>query len=462
MYRIWAVARHMIAESIRQKIALVGILLVVLMLMVLPVVIEGDGLTLTSRVQSFLAYSMGGIGAVLSVVTVFLACLAISDEIVNKRIFTIATKPIPRWQFFAGKWLGISVLNAALLLFCFFAILAITWGLARLTTHVAGDQETLAFEVLSARHGLELKEPDFAPAIEERIRRMREDGQLEQVGAMGLDLVRNQIHEEYKRSWRSLPPGRGRQFEFTGLIVDRETEGWLHLRFKPTHSGGMSDTSFPAIIQCGDPDEPDTLTGQSMDEYLVDRFHTVPIPNYAVNRKGTLYVRVGNADPENSYTFEGSDSFELLYDLGTFHWNLFRAFSIIWCRLAFIAAAGLLMSTCLSFPVACMGCFLVFIVSSAAGFLTTSIDWVSPMEGGSTPDPLWILGPVLRPLALGFVWLVPDFSKYDPVGNVVNGRLVPLMWVANSLVVLVLIKGLIVSALGCIIFSKRELAQETS
>ncbi|HON66838.1 MAG TPA: hypothetical protein PLS23_10085, partial [Phycisphaerae bacterium] len=83
MYRIWAVARHMIAESIRQKIALVGIFLVVLMVTVLPLVTEGDGLTLTSRVQSFLAYSMGGIGAVLSVVTVFLSCLAITDEIVN-------------------------------------------------------------------------------------------------------------------------------------------------------------------------------------------------------------------------------------------------------------------------------------------------------------------------------------------------------------------------------------------
>ncbi|HQA00436.1 MAG TPA: hypothetical protein PLT93_20065, partial [Phycisphaerae bacterium] len=148
MYRIWAVARHMIAESIRQKIALVGIFLVVLMVTVLPLVTEGDGLTLTSRVQSFLAYSMGGIGAVLSVVTVFLSCLAITDEIVNKRIYTIATKPIPLWQFFVGKWLGIGVLNAALLLFCFVAILVGTWLLSKTQTTVQGDQEMLEFEVL--------------------------------------------------------------------------------------------------------------------------------------------------------------------------------------------------------------------------------------------------------------------------------------------------------------------------
>ncbi|MBI4581721.1 MAG: hypothetical protein HY718_18640, partial [Planctomycetes bacterium] len=175
-----------------------------------------------------------------------------------------------------------------------------------------------------------------------------------------------------------------------------------------------------------------------------------------------LYVMIGNAEPQNTFTFEGDDSFELLYDVGTFHWNLFRAMSILWCRLAFLAALGLLMSSFLSFPVACMGCFLVFLVASSAGFLSTALSWITPMNNPGARDSLGLLGPILRPIAQAFIWIVPDFSKFDAGGNVANGRLVPLMWVIQSILSLILIKGMIVGALGCLVLTKRELAQETS
>ena len=65
MSRIWAVARYMISESIRTKVALLFITVIVVLLAVLPFVVAGDGLTLTSRVQSYLAYSLGTVGVLL-------------------------------------------------------------------------------------------------------------------------------------------------------------------------------------------------------------------------------------------------------------------------------------------------------------------------------------------------------------------------------------------------------------
>ncbi len=460
MFRVWAVARHMIAESIRQKIALVGVLLIAVILLVLPFVAEGDGLTLTSRVQSFLAYSLGAIGVILSVVTIFLSCMAVSDEIANKRIFMIATKPIPRWQFFLGKWVGIGVLNAVLLSACFGALLLATWGLSKSKTNVPGDRDSLQFEVLSSRHSLQPTRPDFTSAIEDRIRTMREEGRLDSVRPGTENALREQMDEELKTSWRSIPPGGARRYEFKGLMVDRDAKGYLYLRFNPKHAGGMSDATFPAVIKCGDVSEEDTLTPELRQNYHVERWYTLPIPKYAVNKQGTLYVMIFNADPESSYTFEGSDSLELLYELGTFHWNLFRALSIVWCRLAFLAVLGLMLSTWLSFPVACMGAFLVFMVGSAAGWLSAAVTWVSP-KTGFAGDPLWIMGPFIRPLASAFIWMVPDFSKFDPASNVVNGRLVPLMWIIQSVKSLLIIKGLVIGVVGSLILSKRELAQET-
>ena len=69
MSRIWAVARHMIAEGIRMKSALVFMVIIVILLTVIPLTVAGDGVTVKSRAQSFLSYSLGSVGFLLSLLT---------------------------------------------------------------------------------------------------------------------------------------------------------------------------------------------------------------------------------------------------------------------------------------------------------------------------------------------------------------------------------------------------------
>jgi hypothetical protein len=127
--------------------------------------------------------------------------------------------------------------------------------------------------------------------------------------------------------------------------------------------------------------------------------------------------------------FEAKEDFELLYGIGTFHWNLARAMGILWCRLAFVAAMGLFLSTLLSFPVAFVFTMLLFLVSQGSGFLTESMDAVAIRPDGT--DPFWgplKFGYVLVPIGKAVIWSVPNFSQYDASENVVDGKLVPLMW----------------------------------
>ena len=56
MRRTWAVARTMIAEAIRMKVALVLLIILVAVIPLGPFIWEGDG-TLKGRVQTFLTYS---------------------------------------------------------------------------------------------------------------------------------------------------------------------------------------------------------------------------------------------------------------------------------------------------------------------------------------------------------------------------------------------------------------------
>lgn len=458
MSRIWAVARHMIAESIRTRIAVVFILAMTTILVSVPLTVAGDGVTLKSRIQSHLAYSLGAVGFLLSLLTVFLSCSTLSNEMRLRQIFMIACKPIPRWQFFAGKWLGIVTLNAGLLLAAGALIYAGTWYLRTRPTYEA-DRMAIQAEIMTVRFGAKFDEPNYDALVEDRIRKLREEGRLKDTHLGSRISLHDEIRNELKAEWRMLRPGEVKTYVFSGLLVDREApDTWLHLRFKPRSSAGVEDVIFAARFQCGDRSDVNTLLPVQEGEFIVNRFHEVPVPALAVNKNGELHLRIQNITERDTILFEGKDSFELLYGIGTFHWNLIRALSITWCRLAFIGTLGLAASTFLSFPVAVMVTMLILLVATASGFLSEAISGAAPAGG---VDPMWILGPILRPVASIFVALVPDFSKYDPTGTVVAGRVVPLMWVLVSLVKLVFFQGLAMGLLGAAVFTKRELAQVT-
>src|SRR3990172_2060110 len=111
--RVWAVARLTISEGVRMKIALVFLFLIGMVVIGLPFSIRGDN-SLTGAVQSFMSYAFSATGVLLGFLTIFMS-RSLSDEVANRQIFLVVTKPIPRWQFLLGKWLGITLLSSVFL-----------------------------------------------------------------------------------------------------------------------------------------------------------------------------------------------------------------------------------------------------------------------------------------------------------------------------------------------------------
>jgi type IV secretory pathway VirB2 component (pilin) len=465
MSRIWAVARHMIAESIRTKVALLFIAIILVILLTTPFTVTGDGLTVKSRLQNYLAYSLGSVGALLSLLTIFVSCGTLSNEISQKYLFLVVSKPIPRWQLFMGKWVGVVTLNGIMLLVTFAAAMVSTWYIKNQPTTVPGDAEAIQKEVLGVRHNFRLHQPDWSRLAQDRIRQLREAGAIEKLTPEEEQTLTTRLVEEAKSGWKTLRPRQWHRFEFRNLLVDKRRQAnpmdqdYVFLHIKPRHPGGTEDALLQSLIVCGDPREPQTMTREVAADYVVERFHDIPIPTFAVNSQNTLYVQIFNLSDKDSITFEGDDSLELLYPLGTFHWNTFRAIVITWSRLAFLAALGLMMSSFLSFPVACMASFLVYGAAAMKDWLSESFEWTT--SGSFRQDAMWIFGPPLRFIGRIFVNLVPDFSYFDAVSNVVGGRLVTLNWVLQSLVLLVLFQGAVLVIIGCVVLTRRELARVT-
>jgi len=112
--RIRAVARITLAEAIRTKLVFGLVVIILISIPVWWLTSTGDG-TIKGQVQMFVAYSMGFTGFLLNLITVLFACSSLSAEIVNRQIYALVSKPIPRWQIVAGKVVGVLLLDVGLL-----------------------------------------------------------------------------------------------------------------------------------------------------------------------------------------------------------------------------------------------------------------------------------------------------------------------------------------------------------
>ncbi len=140
--RIYAVARTTLAEGIRSKFVSGFALIILVAVPLFWLTADGDG-TIKGKVQMFINYSMGFAGFMLSLATIFFSCMSLSNEILSRQIYAIATKPIPRWQLLAGKWVGIMSFNVVTVLFVSLATyFGVQGSIAQFRTHLAHELET--------------------------------------------------------------------------------------------------------------------------------------------------------------------------------------------------------------------------------------------------------------------------------------------------------------------------------
>lgn len=466
MGKIWTISRLTIAEAVRRKIAIVFILLMVVILSVLPFVMRGDD-TLRGRVQTFLAYSLSSLSFLLSVLTILLACGSVSLEIKSKHMQMLGTKPVSRWQLLCGKWLGIAVLDLVLLSIGTASVYGVTRYLATLPGTNLDDKPALMKEVLTARAGVRIEEPDFSREIEQRFETMREEGRVRTGDAAVIAQIRRDIELRLLRDFRTVHTLDSRVWEFRNLLVRREPGEYVHLRYKlqvaPIPPREVMD--FAWVVG-------DRRKGTAEMVFPRNERHNVvmelPIPAQLVADDGTLRIELVNVhpvDPARTYkariSFEEENKPEVLYVIGTFGGNLLRTACMIYCRLLFLAAAGLCASTVLGFPVACLVCVILFLAAVVSGFIIDAMDMI-PSRLAQIDEPLDYVGWLLRPLGLAIFKVVPQLSKFNAIPTLVDGRAVTLIWVLDTIGKLVLLRAAALGLLAFVLFGRRELADTSA
>lgn len=174
-----AVAKQTFFQCLRMRMAAVFVVLLAVALAGTATQMSGDG-TLTGEARSFLKWSLLSCGVWLSILTIVVSASLVSNDVQARTIFSVATKPLPRWQYVVGRWLGLSILQAALIV----PTSAVIYGVSRyirmqeqVQNQPVGPADRLKTEteVFTARERVSPSPLDVGREVAERINKLQED-----------------------------------------------------------------------------------------------------------------------------------------------------------------------------------------------------------------------------------------------------------------------------------------------
>lgn len=468
-----AVAHTVVKEASRSKLSLFFIALFVVLLPLVPLRLDPEA-PLRYRVQTFLSTSLDLTYYIAALMTLFLACATVSFEIRDKQIWQLMSKPVGRFNYLLGKWIGVLSVNIVILLVSGVSVFVYVQWLRQLPVApgVEGQFDRLAVEdeVLTARVGI-VPDEEFLTAQQEQdrvnlvIERDPELSQLENVDAATRRKILGEIREQYSLQQRSIPAARGREYVFSGLKSAKQMQSTLALRYKFYIGRSDEHERFDVAFEFNkDPNN------SILQTYVPTMTHTLPIGSHLIRDDGTMSLTVYNAhrptgpdDPAGAMMFDPG-GIELLFRVGNFEPNFFRALFGMWIKLSFLAMLGVASATLLSFPVACLFAFTIFLGGTIAPFLADSLkeyyppDMTSASWSSVSTVIQWAFESTIRGIAQAIVFMLDSFGQFTPQTLLVEGRLVSWYLLFLGLMVIGVGWSGLALILGYLVFRKRELA----
>lgn len=425
----------------------------------LPVFLTGDG-TPAGHIRLYMMYSLNLIIFFLSLIVIFQSSNALYEEIEQRHMYLLVTKPVPRWKIVVGHWAGMTAVAALLLAAAIILNLAgMKWIRERFDAVITPQQwQAIRAELFSARRSARPPEPDIQSAVHSEIARIRTENPSEKVDYKRVEksvsqrefFKHNCVSARFKKVWEingiRAVKGDSFQFKFTFFCSDIPKDGTARIRW---------------IF--GSPD-----TGQQIErigDYSPGVAHTLHVPISVIGRQGDVSVTCINFDDEYlTLIFPSDNGIEILYSSGAYWINYAKGAVLILVQLAVLCGIGVFFSSFLSFPVACLMTLFVFGAGSHAGYLSDMLS-----RRGELPrflesfveNPPETAVSVINKAAAAFVNCLPHFDRINPVLHIIDGRYIEWETLLFAGAVVIGIQLAAVLAIGGVFLAKKEIARVT-
>jgi hypothetical protein len=449
MSRILAICALTLRTTVRSRLLLVLLVLLLAAVAGLPLSVRGDG-TVEGLVQVTVAYTLGAAGLLAALAAVWAGCAAISAEIAGRQLHLVMTKPVSATELWLGKWLGLLVLNACLLAVAGTSVYGLLRWQTRPERWPEEDRRRIREEVLTARTVLRPVEPGVAAeARAARAERLQAGEAPEAVPGL------RELEHSILARRRIVPAGGRREFIFE-LPFAPPPDRPLHLEIRLLKSA----IDFEAVRGrwTAGPSSETRRFEKDVSIHPVAR-HSVLLPAGVTDGGRRLVLGFDNLDPEGlSILFDPEGGLELLVWRGAFPANLARALLVLFSQLAFISAIGLSAGALFSLPVASFVAITIVGLIRAGGFIAGIAEEGSvfyDLEQASAGQAL--LERLLRGLFAGLSALVRPLRPPEVLGALAAGRRIPWPLVGAVFGVQALFYPALLAGATIALFRRREL-----
>lgn len=104
MMRVWALAVNTLREAVRDRV-LYSILFFAVGVLALSLVI--DDITIGDQAKVVRSVAQGAVDVFSAIIAMFLGVSVIHKELERKTVYTVLSRPLPRWVFVLGKYAGL-------------------------------------------------------------------------------------------------------------------------------------------------------------------------------------------------------------------------------------------------------------------------------------------------------------------------------------------------------------------
>jgi hypothetical protein len=315
MHNIWAVAKNTIKQALRTKSALALILILLVLLPAMGLTTTGDG-TLKGRLQTFISYGLSLTSLLLCLLTIVLIVFTVTNDIKQKQVFTVLTKPIRRYELILGKLFGVIIFDFCLLAIFATIIYSITLYIPRGGDYSQQQLAQVKKEFFTARNGMIPVERDISKEVNDTYEQLRESGQLEHQQFRGMTKKKIiQYLTNRRKLWEySAQPGGRLVWEFKNIKpVSKDDSLFIRFQYEVSVnppdlqvSGGWLVGDLRQLEMGGQPTTP-ILEFPRKDQ--IRTFYEIEVPSAVVADDGYLAVGFINFPEKNSVLF-GSIGFE--------------------------------------------------------------------------------------------------------------------------------------------------------
>lgn len=236
MLPFFAIVRLTCRSAIRSNVFRTLLFLLVLCVILIPNTIKGDG-TAAGFIQLILEYSLGFSGAILAISVAWVCCSEIASDVESGQIHLILVKPVPRPVVLLGKFTGVLVIHAILLVLASAVVYGFVMYQFMRQDFPAEERQRVESEVLTGRRLIPPDKPDFAELAEKGLKRRLETARMDERAAIEEKLAGDRKREVLAGLERELrlrngeaDPGGTIFWTFSG--ISEKTSDPLFLRYK--------------------------------------------------------------------------------------------------------------------------------------------------------------------------------------------------------------------------------------